>query len=160
MDNLIMESDSQIVINSILGKIMASSSISYLVSDNITLAQLRHIHFNYCNRAANKVADMLAKKAHFTINGFILLLIMISFFALSKQKKERIFSPTSFSLFVFFLIMNMLLPQSKILLLLIFSGSTIDLSSNWILVGYSDLNLVLILSPDFDFDLTCYDLCA
>lgn len=39
MDNLIIESDSQIVINSILGKIKASSHISDLVSDTIPLAQ-------------------------------------------------------------------------------------------------------------------------
>lgn len=72
MDDLIIKSNSQTVINLILGKTISSSSISNLVFDTITLAQnFRHIQFSYCNRAANKVENMLAKKAHCTINGFV-----------------------------------------------------------------------------------------
>lgn len=55
-----------IVITSILGKSMAPRHISNLVSDVINLLRmLVNIHFNYFNRADNRMAGLLAKRAVF-----------------------------------------------------------------------------------------------
>lgn len=49
-----MESDSKIVLNSILGKITAPSRISNHIIDIVNLARkFKNIQFNYCNKSAN-----------------------------------------------------------------------------------------------------------
>lgn len=54
--NLTIESDSQIVIESILGKFKAPIHILNLVSDIINLAQyFKIIQFNYCNTVVNRI---------------------------------------------------------------------------------------------------------
>lgn len=57
IDNLIMESDSRLLNNFVLGKIKVFNQISNLVNDILLLARgFRNIHFNYCNGAANIIA--------------------------------------------------------------------------------------------------------
>lgn len=69
MANLLMESDYQIVINSILGKNMVPSQIVNHITD---IANLAHdnsdIKFMYCKRDANMLADKIAKQAHYALS--------------------------------------------------------------------------------------------
>lgn len=58
MGNLMIESDYQIVINSILDKTKVRSQIISHVRDIINLtSKFKSIHFRYCNKNANQVID-------------------------------------------------------------------------------------------------------
>lgn len=65
LSNIIVENDSHIAINSIIGKIKAQSQITSLIKDITTLVEaITIIKFSYCNKIANKLEDILAKKVH------------------------------------------------------------------------------------------------
>lgn len=69
-DNLIIESNSQLLINSIIGKTKVPSQFVNLVNDILLLVRnFRNIQFIYCKRAANRMTDKIAKSAHCTFNG-------------------------------------------------------------------------------------------
>lgn len=58
MDNLLMNSDSQVVFNSILGKIHAPSQIANHITDISILARkFSNIQFICCNRDTNRLTD-------------------------------------------------------------------------------------------------------
>lgn len=70
VDNLLMESDSQIVINSILGEIKAWTQIINHITDIVTLARkFKNIKFNYCDKNADRLAGVIVKRSHCTISG-------------------------------------------------------------------------------------------
>lgn len=70
MNYLIMESDSQLLIYSVLGKINVLSQISNLDNDILLLVRgTKIIQFNYSNRATTSMTDKRVKKAHCTRNN-------------------------------------------------------------------------------------------
>lgn len=66
LDNLLVESESHIVINSILGKVKTPSQIVNYITD---IANLTHnfssVHFIYRNRDMNRLADMITDSLFF-----------------------------------------------------------------------------------------------
>lgn len=62
MDNTLMKNDSQLVINSIQGRIKVPGQIINYVIDILTLAwNFNIVQFNYCNRSQNFLVHGIAK---------------------------------------------------------------------------------------------------
>lgn len=86
MSNVIVESDSLIVIQEINENIKPHRLISNLIMDIITSAKaVENIKFVYCNRFANGLVDTIAKKEHFCCTKRFLKMI---FFVVFKKKKK------------------------------------------------------------------------
>lgn len=62
---VIVESDSQVAINSILGQSPALKLIKNLIEDITSpVKNLRNIKFYYCNKKANRLSDRMTKRIH------------------------------------------------------------------------------------------------
>lgn len=67
IDNIVIESNSQLVIDSIRGLIKVP--INH-VADIVSLARnFDDIQFSYCNRSQNFLADRIAERSHYTCNA-------------------------------------------------------------------------------------------
>lgn len=69
LSNVIMESDSLIVIQAISGDSKRHTQICILITDITVLAkQVNNIKFMYCHKSANMLADKIVKRAHMYSN--------------------------------------------------------------------------------------------
>lgn len=66
IDKIVIDNESQIVINSI-NLVKVPSQIFNYVLNIVNLARnFTNIHFSYCNRSQNSLRDRITKRAHYT----------------------------------------------------------------------------------------------